>query len=117
MEAGLYPNMIQFYASNFQSTDCSVSANLYKELFGLEIQNSSQNHSELSQANRGILIFSKESKNCPVSPGTLTFRISKGEWESLKTDLLSRGFSLEVQDFQYASVFDPWKNRIWFYFE
>lgn len=109
--------MIQFYASNFQSTDCSVSANLYKELFGLEIKSSSINHSELSQNDRGILIFSKESKNCPVSPGTLTFRIFKGEWDGLKTELLSRGFTLEVQDSRYVSVFDPWKNRIWFYFE
>ncbi|MGJ4750958.1 hypothetical protein CH370_16260 [Leptospira kmetyi] len=109
--------MIQFYAANFQSTDCSVSANLYRELFGLEIRSSSKNHSELFQTNQGVLIFSKESKNCPVSPGTLTFRISKGDWESLKSDLLSRGFALEVQDLKYVSVFDPWKNRIWFYFE
>lgn len=110
--------MIQFYASNFQSTDCSVSANLYSELFGLKIVVSSGTHSELLWPDeKGILIFNKESKNCPVNPGTLTFRIGKVEWENLKVLLLSRGFTIEVQDSKYISVLDPWKNRLWFYFE
>ncbi|EJO70673.1 hypothetical protein LEP1GSC132_1812 [Leptospira kirschneri str. 200803703] len=109
--------MIQFYASNFQSTDCTVSANLYSELFGLKIVVNSGTHSELFWPDKkGILIFSKESKNCPVSPGTLTFRIDKEEWESFKTILFSRGFIVEAQDSKYVSVLDPWKNRIWFYF-
>ncbi|UZN06013.1 hypothetical protein M5D10_09095 [Leptospira santarosai] len=109
--------MIRFYASNFQSTDCSVSANLYSELFGWKILNSSQSHAELSWIDSGILIFSKESKNCPVSPGTLTFRMETEEWERLKILLLSRGFTVEVRDSRYISVLDPWKNRIWLYFE
>ncbi|RHX90503.1 hypothetical protein [Leptospira stimsonii] len=108
--------MIQFYASNFQSSDSSVSANLYSELFGLKIHKSSRVHSELSWENGPTLIFSKESKNCPVSPGTLTFRIQKEEWENFKILLLSRGFSLETQDLKYSSVLDPWKNRLWFYY-
>ncbi|UOG58307.1 hypothetical protein [Leptospira noguchii] len=113
----LSKKMIQFYASNFQSTDCTVSANLYSELFGFKIVFSSGTHSELLCSNKkGILIFSKESKNCPVSPGTLTFRIDKEEWGDFKTILFSRGFIIEVQDSRYVSVLDPWKNRIWFYF-
>ncbi|EMI70810.1 hypothetical protein LEP1GSC072_1708 [Leptospira noguchii str. Bonito] len=113
----LSKKMIQFYASNFQSTDCTVSANLYSELFGFKIVFSSGTHSELLCSNKEvILIFSKESKNCPVSPGTLTFRIDKEEWDDFKTILFSRGFIIEVQDSRYVSVLDPWKNRIWFYF-
>ncbi|UOG62074.1 hypothetical protein [Leptospira noguchii] len=109
--------MIQFYASNFQSTDCTVSANLYSELFGFKIVFSSGIHSELLCSNKEvILIFSKESKNCPVNPGTMTFRIDKEEWDDFKTILFSRGFIMEVQDLKYVSVLDPWKNRIWFYF-
>ncbi|EMM99913.1 hypothetical protein LEP1GSC021_1747 [Leptospira noguchii str. 1993005606] len=109
--------MIQFYASNFQSTDCTVSANLYSELFGFKIVFSSGIHSELLCSNKEvILIFSKESKNCPVNPGTLTFRVDKEEWGDFKTILFSRGFIMEVQDLKYVSVLDPWKNRIWFYF-
>ncbi|MBM9577190.1 hypothetical protein JWG45_08500 [Leptospira sp. 201903070] len=109
--------MLQFYASNFQSSDCSVSANLYSELFGFKIRKNSQAHSELFWENGAVLIFSKESKNCPVSPGTLTFQIQKEEWENLEILLLSRGFAKETQDLKYSSVLDPWKNRIWFYFE
>lgn len=109
--------MIQLYASNFQSSDCTVSANLYSELFGLKIKKSSKVHSELFWENGSTLIFSKESKNCPVSPGTLTFRIQKIEWENFRILLLSRGFSMETEDSQYSSLLDPWKNRIWFYFE
>ncbi len=109
--------MIRFYASNFQSTDCSVSANLYSELFGWKILSSSRSHAELIWIDSGILIFSKESQNCPVNPGTLTFRIGKEEWENLKVLLLSRGFTIEVLDSKYISVLDPWKNRLWFYFE
>ncbi|UOG39234.1 hypothetical protein MAL08_08230 [Leptospira noguchii] len=113
----LSKKMIQFYASNFQSTDCTVSANLYSELFGFKIVFSSGIHSELLCSNKEvILIFSKESKNCPVNPGTLTFRIDKEEWDDFKTILFSRGFIIEVQDLKYVSVLDPWKNRIWFYF-
>ncbi|EMS89472.1 hypothetical protein [Leptospira noguchii] len=113
----LSKKMIQFYASNFQSTDCTVSANLYSELFGFKIVFSSGIHSELLCSNKEvILIFSKESKNCPVNPGTLTFRIDKEEWGDFKTILFSRGFIMEVQDSRYVSVLDPWKNRIWFYF-
>ncbi len=113
----LSKKMIQFYASNFQSTDCTVSANLYSELFGFKIVFSSGIHSELLCSNKEvILIFSKESKNCPVNPGTLTFRIDKEEWGDFKTILFSRGFIMEVQDLKYVSVLDPWKNRIWFYF-
>ncbi|MBW0434770.1 hypothetical protein DLM76_15690 [Leptospira yasudae] len=109
--------MIRFYASNFQSTDCSVSANLYNELFGWKILSNSRSHAEVSWDPKGILIFSKESKNCPVSPGTLTVVSKKNEWEDLKPVLLSRGFSVEAQDPKYVSVLDPWKNRIWFYFD
>ncbi|UOG35817.1 hypothetical protein MAL01_08860 [Leptospira noguchii] len=113
----LSKKMIQFYASNFQSTDCTVSANLYSELFGFKIVFSSGIHSELLCSNKEvILIFSKESKNCPVNPGTMTFRIDKEEWDDFKTILFSRGFIMEVQDLKYVSVLDPWKNRIWFYF-
>ncbi|EMJ93689.1 hypothetical protein [Leptospira alstonii] len=110
--------MLRFYASNFQSTDCSVSANLFSELFGLTIVVSSSSHAELSWPDdKGILIFNKESKNCPVGPGTVTFRMDKKKWENLKTILLSRGFIVETRDSRYVSVLDPWKNRIWFYFE
>ncbi|EMY78830.1 hypothetical protein LEP1GSC060_1128 [Leptospira weilii serovar Ranarum str. ICFT] len=110
--------MIRFYASNFQSTDCSVAANLYRELFGLKTVSSSGTHAELSWPDeKGILIFSKESKNCPASPGTLTFCVAKNDWENLKIRLFSRGFTVEASDPKYVSVLDPWKNRIWFYFE
>ncbi|XDD48629.1 hypothetical protein AB3N59_09145 [Leptospira sp. WS92.C1] len=109
--------MIRFYASNLQSTDCSVSANLYSELFGLKILKSSQAHSEVRWPNGQTWIFSKESQSCPVSPGTVTLQIKKEQWENLKNRLLSRGFSQEVRDLKYCSVLDPWMNRIWFYFE
>ncbi|TGK35102.1 hypothetical protein EHQ12_16015 [Leptospira gomenensis] len=108
--------MIEFYASNFQSTDCSVAASLYSEIFGFEVLRSSGTHSELNVPG-SILIFSKESKHCPVSPGTITFRIEKKDWETLSSRLLGRGFLFESGDGDsYRSVLDPWENRIWFYF-
>ncbi|MDV6235071.1 hypothetical protein CH379_005435 [Leptospira ellisii] len=109
--------MIEFYASNFQSTDCSVAARLYSEIFGFEILRSSEVHAELRVSEGSVLIFGRESKRCPVSPGTITVRIGKKEWEILYSNLLGRGFVLEsAEEEAYRSVLDPWENRIWFYF-
>ncbi|PJZ26459.1 hypothetical protein CH352_05965 [Leptospira hartskeerlii] len=90
-------------------------ARLYSELFGGEVQVSSPGHAELLFSENQRVIFSKETEECPVSPGTLVWKISKTRVPAFETKLLGAGFEKELTTSKYSSYLDRWKNRIWLY--
>lgn len=108
-------DFLSFYAASLKAEDCSVTAKLYSDLFGGEVQVSSPSHAELLFSENQRVIFSKETEECPVTPGTLVWKIVKTQVASFETKLLGSGFQKETTLEKYSSYLDPWKNRIWLY--
>lgn len=108
-------DFLSFYAASLKAEDCSVLAKLYSDLFGGEVQVSSLGHAELLFSENQRVIFSKETEECPVIPGTLVWKITKTQVASFETKLLGSGFQTESSSEKYSSYLDPWKNRIWLY--
>ncbi|TGK39018.1 hypothetical protein [Leptospira andrefontaineae] len=106
---------LSFFGASLKSEDCSLSAKLYSNLFGGEVQVSSLGHAEILFSENQRVIFSKEAEECPVTPGTLVWKIAKAQAASFETKLLGSGFQKESTSEKYASYLDPWKNRIWLY--
>lgn len=68
----------QFFSVNLSGgTNCQTAIELYQSLLGGEIKYQSVVHSELILPEGNLLIFSTESEDCPVRPGTFTVRITK----------------------------------------
>ncbi|PJZ69555.1 hypothetical protein CH373_15330 [Leptospira perolatii] len=105
----------EFYAFSFRANDCNIASQLYSQIFDGTIIQSSVPHSELLLQNQIRIIFSKESENCPVQPGTLVFRLDSTRWPKWTELLVSNGFVLEATLERYISFLDPWKNRIWLF--
>lgn len=108
-------NTLSFFGASLKAEDCSVTAKLYSDLFGGEVQVSNTGHAELLFLENQRVIFSKETEECPVSPGTLVWKIAKGQVASFEMQLLSAGFEKESEGGKYSSYLDPLKNRIWLY--
>lgn len=105
-----------FYAFNFAGgQDTREAAKLYAETFGWEILRSSLGHSELRITEGVIIVFSRPSANCPVTPGTLT--LVTASLARLSSEMNGRFFKEEssTSSETYISYLDPWDNRIWFY--
>ncbi|MEI7011766.1 hypothetical protein [Leptospira licerasiae] len=109
-------NTLSFFGASLKAEDCSVTAKLYSDLFGGEVQVSNTGHAELLFLENQRVIFSKETEECPVSPGTLVWKIRKTQVPSFETRLLGSGFQKESETSKYSSYLDPWKNRIWLYY-
>lgn len=92
-----------------------MSAKLYSDLFDGELIRSSSVHAEVLFSENQKVIFSKETEECPVSPGTLVWKIRKEKVPAFETRLLGSGFQKESETDKYSSYLDPWKNRIWLY--
>ncbi|PJZ49570.1 hypothetical protein [Leptospira saintgironsiae] len=107
---------LSFFGTSLKAEDCSKSAKLYSELFGGEVQVSSPAHAELLFYENQRVIFSKETEECPVTPGTLVWKIVKQKVPAFETRLLGSGFQKESETGKYSSYLDPWKNRIWLYY-
>ncbi len=107
----------KFFASSLKSSDCTISAELYAELFQGKILHSSERHSEVLFSETYLLVFSKESENCPVSPGTVVWRISERGKEKFLQKLEKVGFQKETIQANYSSYLDPWGNRNWIYLD
>jgi hypothetical protein len=102
----------RFYSLNFYGgEDTSIAAALYHSVFGWSIRSLSPGHSELAISESVVLVFSRPSLECPVTPGTLTLVIDKVDFELGEIDL---NFNRSKN---YISYLDPWENRIWFYIE
>ncbi|MGJ4788614.1 hypothetical protein [Leptospira koniambonensis] len=106
---------LSFYGASLKSEDCSKSAKLYSDLFGGEVQVASPGHAELLFSDNQRVIFSKQTEECPVTPGTLVWKIAKTQVPSFESKLLSAGFEKESGTEKYSSYLDTWKNRIWLY--
>lgn len=106
----------QFFASCLLSTDCIRAAQLYADLFQGSVLRSSPGHSEILFSGTERVIFSRESEECSVFPGTLVWKIEKGKAPAFSDLLLKSGFFRESVGSIYDSFLDPWGNRIWLYF-
>ncbi|GBF37573.1 hypothetical protein [Leptospira johnsonii] len=106
---------LSFFGAGLKADDCAETAWLYSELFGGEVRVSSPGHAELLFFENQRVIFSRETDECPVSPGTLVWKIQKTQVASFETKLLGSGFRKESETGKYSSYLDPWKNRIWLY--
>ncbi|EPG75632.1 hypothetical protein LEP1GSC058_2311 [Leptospira fainei serovar Hurstbridge str. BUT 6] len=109
-------NSPQFYASSFRASDCIVASTLYADLFQGEVLQAKMGHAEVLFSKNNLVIFSRETVECPVSTGTLIWKISRTLQAEFSSRLLERGFSLEMNAEAYTSFLDPWGNRIWLYF-
>ncbi|TGJ99195.1 hypothetical protein EHO59_15060 [Leptospira semungkisensis] len=107
----------QFFASSLKAEDAGKSAELYADLFQGKVIRSSLGHAEAIFSEKQTIVFSKETKDCPVSPGTSIWTISEEGAESFSSRLLSSGFQKESRSSQYISFLDPWGNRLWLYFK
>ncbi|TGM98814.1 hypothetical protein [Leptospira dzoumogneensis] len=108
-------NSLSFYGASLKSEDCSAAAELYSDLFGGEVQVSTVGHAEIVFPENQRVIFSKETEECPVSPGTLVWKIAKTQVPAFESKLLGAGFQKESTTSKYSSYLDPLKNRIWLY--
>ncbi|PJZ78812.1 hypothetical protein [Leptospira neocaledonica] len=106
---------LSFFGASLKAENCTEAAKLYSELFGGEVQVFSPGHAELLFFENQRVIFSKETEDCPVSPGTLVWKIDREKVPLFETKLLSFGFEKESETSKYSSYLDPWKNRIWLY--
>ncbi|PKA14743.1 hypothetical protein [Leptospira haakeii] len=106
---------LSFFGTSLKAEDCSKSAKLYSELFGGEVQVSSPGHAEILFSENQRVIFSKETEECPVTPGTLVWKIVKTQVIFFEIKLLSSGFQKESETTKYSSYLDPWQNRLWLY--
>ncbi|TGK04146.1 hypothetical protein EHQ53_03080 [Leptospira langatensis] len=106
----------QFFASSLRAEDAEKSAELYADLFQGKLIRSSSGHAEVLFSDNQTLVFSKETKECPVSPGTSIWTISEEGAVSFASRLLFSGFQKESESSQYISFLDPWENRLWLYF-
>ncbi len=108
--------ILHLYAVNFAGgEDTEIAADLYANTFGWPILSKSTGHSELKIDGSLVLIFSKPTEVCPVTPGTLTL-VTKNLNSLVKN--FPQSFHLEKSSEkkdQYISALDPWHNRIWFY--
>ncbi|TGK02366.1 hypothetical protein EHO58_17140 [Leptospira selangorensis] len=104
---------LSFFGASLKSEDCSEAARLYSDLFSGEVLVASLGHAELLFSENQRVIFSKETEECPVTPGTLVWKIRKEKVPAFETRLLSFGFQKESETDKYSSYLDPWKNRIW----
>lgn len=109
-------NFLSFYGASLQADDCADAARLYSDLFGGEVQASNPGHSELLFNENQRVIFSRETEECPVSPGTLVWKIAREKVPAFETKLLDSGFQKESTSEKYSSYLDPWENRIWLYY-
>lgn len=107
---------LSFFGTSLKAEDCSKSAKLYSELFGGEVQVSSPGHAELLFSENQRVIFSKETEECPVTPGTLVWKIRKEKAQAFEIRLLGSGFQKESTSEKYSSYLDPWENRLWLYY-
>ncbi|TGN18699.1 hypothetical protein [Leptospira idonii] len=105
--------MQKFYSVNLHGgEDTAKAAEFYKQLFGWQEGTLSEGHSELWANDSLRIVFSRPTKNCPVSPGTITM-----EFYDLP-DFSKSGLVREEgtgNSSSYLSYLDPWKNRIWVY--
>ncbi|MGJ4747282.1 hypothetical protein ACQV5M_13055 [Leptospira sp. SA-E8] len=106
---------LSFYGASLKAEDCTLAAKLYSDLFSGEVQVSTLGHAELLFAQNQRVIFSRETEECPVSPGTLVWKIVRTQVSAFETKLLHAGFQKESISEKYSSYLDPWKNRIWLY--
>ncbi|MEI1278193.1 hypothetical protein V6Z05_07695 [Leptospira venezuelensis] len=111
----LEKDSFSLYGAVLKAVDCSKSVKLYSNLFGGEVQVSSPGHAELLFLENQRVIFSKETEECPVTPGTLVWKIARTQVTSFESRLLEVGFTKESGTEKYSSYLDPWKNRIWLY--
>ncbi|TGL59529.1 hypothetical protein [Leptospira sarikeiensis] len=107
---------LRFYAASLKAEDCALTAKLYSDLFGGEVIVSGAGHAEVVFPENQKVVFSKETEECPVSPGTLVWKLTKEKVSAFETKLLSFGFEKESRTEKYSSYLDPWKNRIWLYY-
>lgn len=75
----------------------------------------SPGHSELRIGQGVIIVFSRPTAVCPVTPGTITLvTTSLGKLPFENNDsFFTREGSTSAE--AYVSYLDPWGNRIWFY--
>ncbi|EQA43244.1 hypothetical protein LEP1GSC050_1377 [Leptospira broomii serovar Hurstbridge str. 5399] len=109
-------NSPEFYASSFRASDCIEASSLYADLFRGEVLIAKLGHAEVLFSKNNLVIFSRDTDECPVSIGTLIWKISRLQYSEFSSDLLKRGFLLETNLDSYVSFLDPWGNRIWLYF-
>lgn len=107
---------VKFYASSLKATDCEKLARSYANLFSGNLVRSSSGHAEVSLPESHLLVFSRETEACPVSPGTLVWTVVKQEEDSIRGKLEASGFLRETTEAAYFSYLDPEGNRNWFYF-
>ncbi|EQA37098.1 hypothetical protein LEP1GSC047_0791 [Leptospira inadai serovar Lyme str. 10] len=106
-------NSPQFYASSLRATDCVEASSLYAELFQGEILQAKLGHAEVLFSKNHRVVFSRETDECPVSTGTLIWKISRAQYSEFSSNLRKRSFLLEADLHAYVSFLDPWGNRIW----
>lgn len=106
---------LSFFGTSLKADNCTKAAGLYSELFGGEVLVSTLGHAEILFPENHRVIFSRETEECPVSPGALVWKIQKDKVVTFETKLLSAGFQKEANSQKYSSYLDSWKNRIWLY--
>jgi hypothetical protein len=103
----------KFYSFNLNGgNDTQVAANFYHSVFGWKINSKSQGHSELQITDSILMVLSRPTENCPVTPGTLTLVTDIDLLENtqgFRKDPIGAGTT------EYTSYLDPWENRIWLY--
>ncbi|WP_322113440.1 VOC family protein [Leptospira soteropolitanensis] len=107
---------LQFYSINLDGGEnTALPARFYQSFLGGTLLKESFGHSELQLASGETIVFSKNTENCPVRPGTITVR-SFEEKVKNHPKLSSLHRIQSVQGKNYSLYEDPWGNWVWIYF-
>ncbi|MDF3818788.1 VOC family protein [Leptospira sp. 96542] len=110
---------LDFYSYNLHGgEDTQEAVRYYQSFLGGVILKESFGHSELQLDAGAVIVFSKQTENCPVRPGTITLKLESPtvakqfDWKSLATPNQSKGANKP----KYNLFEDRYGNWIWAYF-
>ncbi|TGL10587.1 VOC family protein [Leptospira meyeri] len=105
----------QFFSVNLiGGENTSISARFYQSFLGGTLLKESFGHSELQLESGERIVFSKNTEQCPVRPGTITIRCDHSKALHPKVSSLKLVQSIPLKN--YALYEDPWGNWVWIYF-